>query len=106
MIEGRGEDIVRTTENGRGRRFSVCLLESVALWLLRAWGRFHASKHSFNWYNQTIEVKKIFLLKLKRNRSGKVLQLSQLLDGRMSFASSPLVGTIAASVRSLRLLQY
>jgi len=79
LIEGRGEDIVRITENGRRKRFSAFLLGSVALWLLRACERFLASKHSCNWCNHICRGRKILLLKLKRNRSGNFLQLSALL---------------------------
>ncbi|KAJ8420970.1 hypothetical protein Cgig2_008907 [Carnegiea gigantea] len=48
---GTKEDILKITENGRGRRFFVLLPEQVALWLLRAWSRFRNSK-SASWCNQ------------------------------------------------------
>ena len=39
-VVGNKEDIVKISENGRGRRFSIFLPELVILWLVRAWGRF------------------------------------------------------------------
>ena len=45
------EDLLRISENGRGRRFSLLLLEQVSLWLLRAWGRFCKSKSPFGAIN-------------------------------------------------------
>ena len=45
-VVGSKEDILKITESGRGRRFSIFLPEPVALWLLRAWGRFRSPKSS------------------------------------------------------------
>jgi len=45
-VSGSKEDILKITESGRGRRFSIFLPEPVALWLLRAWGRFRSPKSS------------------------------------------------------------
>ncbi|KAJ8432118.1 hypothetical protein Cgig2_027306 [Carnegiea gigantea] len=39
-IVGTAEDVLKISENGRGRRTSVFLPEHVALWLLRAWADF------------------------------------------------------------------
>jgi len=39
-LVGNKEDVLKISENGRGRRFSIFLPEPVALWLVRAWGRF------------------------------------------------------------------
>ena len=50
-VVGTKEDILKISENGRGRRFSILLPEEVVLWLLRAWTRFRKSK-SANWCNQ------------------------------------------------------
>ena len=59
-IVGTAEDVLKISENGRGRRMQVLLPENVALWLLRAWGRFYKSKSS-NWCNQVRQGSSIFL---------------------------------------------
>jgi len=78
------EDLLRISENGRGRRFSLLLLEQVSLWLLRAWGRFCKSKSPF-WCNQLCEGSSSFLLESKRNQVGKLLQLFVIKKGQRSF---------------------
>ncbi|KAJ8439616.1 LOW QUALITY PROTEIN: hypothetical protein Cgig2_020992 [Carnegiea gigantea] len=50
-IVGTAKDVLKISENGRGRRTSLLLPKNVALWLLRASGRFFKSKSS-NWCNQ------------------------------------------------------
>ena len=50
-IVGTEEDLLRISENARGRRFSLLLPEQISLWLLRAAGRFCKSKYPF-WCNQ------------------------------------------------------
>ena len=87
-IVGIKEDVLKISENGRGRRTSVLLPENVALWLLRAWGRFHMSKSS-NWCNQVHQGSSIFLLESKRNRAGKFLQLSVINKGKRTFVIFP-----------------
>ena len=54
-IVGTPEIVLKISKNGRGRRTSIWLPESVALWLLKAWGRFYKSKFS-NWCNQVRHV--------------------------------------------------
>lgn len=87
-IVGTAEDILKISENGRGRRTSLLLPENVALWLLRAWGRFFKSK-SPNWCNQVRRGSTIFLLESKKNRAGKFLQLSMVNKGKRSFVIFP-----------------
>ena len=50
-VVGSKDDILKISEQGRGRSFSIFLPEPVAQWLLRAWGRFRLSKSS-TWRNQ------------------------------------------------------
>ena len=45
-IVGNEEDLLRISENGRGRRVSLLLPEPVSKWVLRAWGRFCKSTSS------------------------------------------------------------
>ena len=71
-VFGNKEDILKILENGRGRRISIFLLESVVLWLLRAWGRFRKSK-STSWCNQMRLHSRIYLLEFKSNHAGKFL---------------------------------
>ena len=71
-IVGTEEDVLKIFENGRGRRTSLLLPENVALWLLRAWGRFYKSK-SPNWCNQIRRDSNIFLFESNRSRGGKFL---------------------------------
>ena len=71
VIVGAKEYLLRIDENGRGRRFSLLLPETVSLWLLRAWGRFGKSNSSF-WFDQ-MHLGSGFLLESKRNRAGKFL---------------------------------
>ncbi|KAJ8421306.1 hypothetical protein Cgig2_026690 [Carnegiea gigantea] len=59
-IVGTAEDVLKISENGRGRRISLLLPENVALWLLRAW-------------------------ESKRNRTRKFLQLSSVNKGKRTF---------------------
>ena len=87
-IVGYNEDLLRISENGRGRRFSLLLLEQVSQWLLRAWGRFGKSK-SPSWFNQLRLGSGRFLLESKRNRAGRFLQLSALKQGQRSFVIFP-----------------
>jgi len=44
-VVGSKEDILKITENGRGRRFSMFLPEPVALWLLSAWAGLGGQSH-------------------------------------------------------------
>jgi len=81
---GRDEDILRLSENGRGRRFSLLLPAPVSRWLLRAWGRFSKSKSS-SWFNQMRLEAGHFMLEYKRNRAGKFLQLSAIKQGHKTF---------------------
>ena len=69
------EDILKISERGRGRTFSIFLPQPVALWLLRAWGRFRKSKSS-TWCNQMRLSSRLFVLELKSNLAGKFLKLS------------------------------
>ena len=87
-IVGAKEDFLSIAENGRGRRFLLLWPEAVALWLLRAWGRFGKSNSSF-WFNQMRLGSSCFLLESKRNRVGKFLQLSVFNKGRRSFVIFP-----------------
>ncbi|KAJ8432736.1 hypothetical protein Cgig2_015654 [Carnegiea gigantea] len=87
-IVGTAKDVLKISKNGRGRRTSVFLPEHVALWLLRAWGRFYKSKSS-NWCNQVRQDSSIFLLESKRNRAGKFLQLSVINKGKRTFVIFP-----------------
>jgi len=50
-IVGQYENLLRISEKGRGRRFSILLSEQAAQWLLKAWGRFGKS-NSPSWVNQ------------------------------------------------------
>jgi len=86
-IVGTEEDLLRISENGRRRRFSLLPPEQVSQWLLRAWGRFYKSKSS-SWFNQLHLGSGRFLLESKRNRAGKFLQLSTI-KGQQSFVISP-----------------
>ena len=86
-IVGTVENVLKISE-GRGRRTSVLLPENVALWLLRAWGRFYKSKSS-NWCNQVCQGSSIFLLESKRNRAGKFLLLSVINKDRRTFIIFP-----------------
>ncbi|KAJ8425024.1 hypothetical protein Cgig2_007161 [Carnegiea gigantea] len=83
-IVGTVEDVLKISENGRGRRTSLLLPENLALWLLRAWGRFCKSK-SPNWCNQMCRGSNIFLLESKRSRAGNFLQLSVINKGKRTF---------------------
>jgi len=58
VVEGRCDDVLRITENGRGRgrKFSAFLRDSVALLLLKAWGSFCTSKHKYG-VTQLVEGK-------------------------------------------------
>jgi len=87
-IVGTVEDALKISENGRGRRTSVLLPKHVAVWLLRALGRFYKSK-SANWCNQMRQGSSIFLLESKRNRAGKFLQLSVINKGKRTFVIFP-----------------
>jgi len=87
-IVGTVEEVLKISENGMGRRTSVLLPENVALWLLRAWGRFYKSKSS-NWDNQVHQGSSIFLSESKRNRAGKFLQLSIINKGKKTFIIFP-----------------
>ena len=71
-IVGTREDVLKSSENGRGRRTSLLLPENVALWFLRAWGRFYKS-NSPNWCNQMRRGTSIFLLESNRNQAAKFL---------------------------------
>ncbi|KAJ8426381.1 hypothetical protein Cgig2_000576 [Carnegiea gigantea] len=87
-IVGTAEDVLKISENGRGRRTSILLPEIVALWLLRAWGRFYKSNSS-NWCNQVRQGSSIFLLESKRSRAGKFLELSVINEGKRTFVIFP-----------------
>ena len=87
-IVGSKEDILKITENGRGRRFSMFLPEPVALWLLRAWGRFRRSKSS-SWCNRTRLLSRVYLLESRRNLAGKFLKLSVTKEGYSTFVIFP-----------------
>jgi len=87
-LVGREEDLLRISENGRGRRFSLTLPELVSHWLLRAWGRFSKSKSS-SWFNQLRLGSGRFLLEYKRNRAGRFLQFSATKQGQKSFVIFP-----------------
>ena len=80
-IVGIKEDLLRISENGRGRRFSLLLPNQVSQWLLRASGRFCKSKSS-SWFNQLRLGFGRFLLGSKRNRAGKFLQLFAIKKGQ------------------------
>ncbi|KAJ8420891.1 LOW QUALITY PROTEIN: hypothetical protein Cgig2_016234 [Carnegiea gigantea] len=86
-IGGTAKDVWRISENGR-ERTSLLLPENIALWLLRAWGRFYKSKSS-NWCNQVRRGSSIFPLESKRKRAGKFLQLSVLNKGKRTFVIFP-----------------
>ncbi|KAJ8443711.1 hypothetical protein Cgig2_029616 [Carnegiea gigantea] len=87
-IVGTVEDVLKISENGRGRSTSVLLPENVALWLLRALGTFYKSKSS-NWGNQVHQGSSIFLLESKRKRAEKFLQLSIINKGKKTFVIFP-----------------
>ena len=87
-LVGREEDLLRISENGRVRRFSLTLPALVSHWLLRAWGRFGKSKSS-SWFNQIRLGAGLFLLEFKRNRAGRFLQLSAIKQGQKSFIIFP-----------------
>ena len=87
-VVGTKEDILKISENGRGRRFSILLPEEVVLWLLRAWTRFRKSK-SANWCNQMRLGSRIFMLESRSNRARKYLLLSVIIDGKRSFVIFP-----------------
>ena len=74
-VVGNKGDILKITENGRGRRFSMFLPEPVTLWLLRAWGRFRSSKSS-SWCNQMRLLSRVYLLEFRSN-----LRLSVTKEG-------------------------
>ena len=86
-IVGIKEDCLQITENGRGRRFTLVLLEQVALWLLRAWSRFCKAKFS-NWCNQICWGFSSFLLESKRNWQGSSSNClpSSMRDNLFSFS--------------------
>ena len=83
-VVGTKKDTPKISKNGRGKRFSILLPKQVALWLLRAWGRFHA-----NWCNQMRRGSRIFMLESRSNRVGKYLLLSVIIDGKQSFVIFP-----------------
>jgi len=60
-IIGRNEDLLKISENGRGRRFSIMLTEQVSQWLLKAWGCFGKSNSS-SWSNHLRLGSERFLL--------------------------------------------
>ena len=88
-VVGTREDILKISENGRGRRFSILLPEEVVLWLLRAWARFQKFETA-NWCNQMRLGSRIFMLESMNNRVGKYLQLSVIIDGERSFVIFPI----------------
>ena len=84
-VVGTKEDLLKISENGRGRRFSVLLPEPVVMWSLRAWRRFRNFK-SASWCNQMRRGSRIYLLVSKTNNvAGKFLQLSEIEDGKKVF---------------------
>jgi len=87
-VVGRKEDIVKISKNERGRRFSIFLPEPVALWLMRAWGRFRNSKSSC-WCNQMKLHSRFFMLEFRCNLAGKFLKLSVTKEGYRTFVIFP-----------------
>ena len=64
------------------------LPEPVALWLLRAWGRFRRSKSS-SWCNQMRLLSRVYLLEFRRSLAGKFLKLSVTKEGHSAFVIFP-----------------
>ena len=87
-VVGSNGDILRISENGRGRRYSILLPRDVVLWLLRAWMRFRTSQ-SANWCNQMRKGSRVFMLESRSNRAGKFLHLSVNSEGKCSFVILP-----------------
>jgi len=87
-VVGTYEDILKLSKQGRGRSFSIFLPEPVALWLLRAWGRFRNSKSS-TWCNQMRLSSRIYVLEFKSNGAGKFLKLSVSKEGNRAFVIFP-----------------
>jgi len=87
-VVGTYEYILKISEQGRGRSFSIYLPEPVALWLLRAWGRFRNSKSS-TWCNQMRLSSRIYVLEFKSNGAGKFLKLSISKEGNRAFVIFP-----------------
>ena len=84
-VIGNKEDILKISENGRGRRFSIFLPELVALWLVRAWGK----SKSDSWCNQMRLHSRIYKLEFKSNLTGKFLALSVIKEGNRTFVIFP-----------------
>ena len=82
------EDILKISEKGRGRSFSIFLPEPVAMWLLRAWGRFRNSKSS-TWCNQMRLCSRNYVLEFKSNGARKLLKLSVFKEGNRAFVIFP-----------------
>jgi len=87
-VVGSYEDILQISEKGRGRSFSIFLPEPVAMWLLRAWGRFRCSKSS-TWCNQMRLLSRLYMLEFKSNGAGKFLKLSVSKEGNRAFVIFP-----------------
>ena len=87
-VVGNKEDILKISENGRGRRFSIFLPEPVVLWLVRAWGRFRKTK-SATWFNQMRLHSRIYMLEFKSNHAGKFFQLSVIKEAIRTFHYFP-----------------
>jgi len=101
-VVGNNEDILKISEHGRGRRFSIFLPEPVALWLLRACGRFKKSK-STCWSNQMRLCSRFYVLEFKSNLGGKFLKLSVSKEGNRAFVIFPTgpIGMIRVGLESL-----
>ena len=87
-VVGRNGDILKISEQGRGRSFAIFLPEPVVFWLLRAWGRFRKSK-SANWCNRMRLSSRLFMLDSKSNIAGKFLKLSVSKEGNRAFVIFP-----------------
>ena len=87
-VVGTYENILKISEQGRGRSFSIFLPKPVALWLLRAWGKFRNSKSS-TWCNQMRLSSRFYVLEFKSNGAGKFLKLSVSKEGNRAFVIFP-----------------